>query len=103
MISNLPLRDAVALKILCAWLTNPEVFWDNDEIDHAPNYEQMSKNALMAADAFLSAAQSAPGHPRLPIDIDDLAGHLLDGEEINFKKPTKQPQKKAIKRKKGGA
>lgn len=60
-------RGAVALKVLTAWLSNPEVFWDDPECPEpdADYYTRMAKHAYMAADAFLSAGASAPENPAL--------------------------------------
>jgi hypothetical protein len=44
---------------MCSWLSNPEVFWDNEEMDVLDNYKKMAEHAYIAADAFL--AQGAPG------------------------------------------
>lgn len=54
-------RGAVALKVLSAWLSNPEVFWDDGkgppELEY---YSRMCIQAYMIADVFLAAGASRP-------------------------------------------
>lgn len=59
---RLPLRGAVALKVLSAWLANPEVFFDEGEEVEMEYYSRMARHAYMVADAFL-ASTDAPGAP----------------------------------------
>ncbi len=60
-------RDRLAAGFMAAWLSNPEVFFDEGEDVEPEYYARMAKSAYIAADAFL--AQSAPG-----VDVDKKKG-----------------------------
>ena len=56
---QLPLRGRLAARFMAAWLSNPEVFFDEGEDVEPEYYARMAQTAYRVADVFLAAA--APG------------------------------------------
>lgn len=97
--AELPSRGAVALKVLSAWLSNPEVFWDDGEDSpNADYYTRMAKHAYMAADAFLAVSgDTAPG-----VNIDGMPPNTSlsdDGKTVTYHSEKKDPWAQRARRK----
>ncbi len=73
-------RGAVALDIMCAWLGNPEVFWDDGEGSDPESeyYARIAKHAFVAADAFLSLRD--PGSTASSNHLEDDKGSGKTGQ-----------------------
>ncbi len=73
-------RERIALDIMCAWLGNPEVFWDDGEGSDPESeyYARIAKHAFVAADAFLSLRD--PGSTASSDRLEDDKGSGKTGQ-----------------------